>query len=221
MHASIKAIHDKYPNTVFVLAGMALKDSQVEIEYVDGKPKFNDKPIEDENLRYRNRVIALYDDIDPDRLMVFDALPLEEYAKFYTLFDISLAYIEHNAFNSCKSEIKVIESLHYNCIPVFTSYGGYEDFWKSVPKNVQHDHMAIGGSSPRLWTSAIEFWINKLQDDPGYVKNVMANLVAFSDNEYDINLGAEARLEFLLQQTESFEEEQMNNMAQYSDYYGE
>ena len=31
MHAIIKAFHDKHPNTYFVLAGMALKDSHVEI----------------------------------------------------------------------------------------------------------------------------------------------------------------------------------------------
>ena len=50
----------------------------------------------------RNRVINLYNDLDPERLEVFDALPLEEYGKFYSLFDISYAYIEmHNSFNSC------------------------------------------------------------------------------------------------------------------------
>ena len=31
MHAVLKPIHDKYPNTHFVLAGMALKDSHIEI----------------------------------------------------------------------------------------------------------------------------------------------------------------------------------------------
>jgi len=89
MHAILKPIHDKYPETVFILAGMALRDSQVEIEYgEDGQPHFKEKEIDDENMTYRARVKALYSDFDEDRIKTFDALPLEEYAKFYSLFDI-------------------------------------------------------------------------------------------------------------------------------------
>ena len=125
MHAIIKAIHDKYPNTHFVLAGMALKDSHVEIsEDEKGQKQFKEVEIEDESMLYKNRIKDIYSDIDPNRLQLFDALPLEEYAKFNALFDISLAYVEHSAFSSCKSEIKVIEALHYGCIPVFSEYGG-------------------------------------------------------------------------------------------------
>ena len=58
------------------------------------------------------------EDLDPGRIKIFDALPLETYGKFYSLFDINLSYIEHNAFASCKSEIKVVEGLRYGCIPV-------------------------------------------------------------------------------------------------------
>ena len=42
----MKTIHDKYPNTYFVVAGMALKDSQVEIhEDAEGNKEFKEKEI--------------------------------------------------------------------------------------------------------------------------------------------------------------------------------
>ena len=57
MHAVLKPIHDKYPNTYFVLAGMALKDSHIEIHMdEEGKKSFKEIEIEDESLLYKNRI---------------------------------------------------------------------------------------------------------------------------------------------------------------------
>tara|TARA_Y100000310_G_scaffold68472_1_gene63852 strand:- start:5016 stop:6011 length:996 start_codon:yes stop_codon:yes gene_type:complete len=107
MHAIIKEVHDKYPNVYFVLAGMALKDSHVEITEDDkGNKQFNEVEIKDEALLYKNRVMEMYGDLDPKRFKVFDALPLEEYAKFNALFDISLAYVEHSAFSSVRVRLR-------------------------------------------------------------------------------------------------------------------
>ena len=218
MHAIIKPIHDKYPNTHFVLAGMALKDSHVEIHMDDeGKKSFKEVEIEDESLLYKNRIKDIYKDLDPNRFKLFDALPLEEYAKFYSLFDISLAYVEQNAFASCKSEIKVIESLHYGCIPVFSEYGGYKDFWKAAPDRVKHKNMAISVQSPGPWINAIGHWVENFEDG----KRRTAQLKEYSDDIYDINKHCEERLSFYLQRTEEFNEAQMNMIAQYVDYNGE
>ena len=218
MHAIIKPIHDKYPNTHFVLAGMALKDSHVEIHMDDeGKKSFKEVEIEDESLLYKNRIKDIYKDLDPNRFKLFDALPLEEYAKFYALFDISLAYVEQNAFASCKSEIKVIESLHYGCIPVFSEYGGYKDFWKAAPDRVKHKNMAISVQSPGPWINAIGHWVENFEDG----KRRTAQLKEYSDDIYDINKHCEERLSFYLQRTEEFNEAQMNMIAQYVDYNGE
>lgn len=218
MHAILKPIHDKYPETVFVLAGMALRDSQIEIEYVDGQPHFREKEVDDENLTYRAKVKNLYGDFDENRLKIFDAAPLEEYAKFYALFDISMAYIEHNAFNSCKSEIKVIESLHYDCIPIFTDYGGYHDFWQGVPKDIKHSNMSIAVQAPRVWQRAVEYWIEKFKS--GESKELIAQIRKHSDFTYDINQQIEERLMFLLSKTEDHEEQQINETAKFIDYEG-
>ena len=218
MHAIIKPIHDKYPNTHFVLAGMALKDSHIEIHMdEEGKKSFKEIEIEDESLLYKNRIKEIYKDLDPNRFKLFDALPLEEYAKFYTLFDISLAYVEQNAFASCKSEIKVIESLHYGCIPVFSEYGGYKDFWRAAPDRVKHKNMAISVQSPGPWIKAIGHWVENFEDG----KKRAAQLKEYSDDIYDINKHCEERLSFYLQRTEEFNEAQMNMIAQYVDYNGE
>ena len=218
MHAVLKPIHDKYPNTYFVLAGMALKDSHIEIHMdEEGKKTFKEIEIEDESLLYKNRIKDIYKDLDPNRFKLFDALPLEEYAKFYTLFDISLAYVEHNAFASCKSEIKVIESLHYGCIPVFSEFGGYRDFWRAAPDRVKHKNMAISMQSPGPWIKAIGHWVENFEEG----KRRVAQLKEYSDDIYDINKHCEERLSFYLERTEEFNEAQMNMIAQYVDYDGQ
>jgi glycosyltransferase involved in cell wall biosynthesis len=222
MHKAIKAIHDKHPNTVFVLAGMALKDSSIEIDYdEDGTPIFKEKEIEDESMLYRNRVKKLYEDIDPSRIKVFDALPLEKYGKFNALFDISLAYIEHNTFNSCKSEIKVIEAIHYNAIPVFSNFGGYADFWRSVPKDLKTKFNAVNSMTPVKWIEALDHWVTKLnelipQNEKGVIgatEKIMTGLKEYSDAEYDMNNHVEERLFFLLNKIEQHEEDEVNRIA--------
>ena len=50
----MKAIHDKYPNTYFIIAGMALKDTQVEIhEDEDGNKSFEEKEVENKEDTYK------------------------------------------------------------------------------------------------------------------------------------------------------------------------
>ena len=218
MHSIIKQIHDKYPNTYFVLAGMALKDSHVEItEDEKGNKQFNEVEIEDESMLYKNRIHEIYNDLDPKRFKTFDALPLEEYAKFNALFDISLAYVEHSAFSSCKSEIKVIEALHYGAIPVFSEYGGYKDFWRGAPERVKHKNMAISVQSPGPWVKAISHWVENFEEG----KKRAATLKEYSDDIYDINKHCEERLSYYLEKSEDFKEAQINMIAQYVDYSGE
>tara|TARA_R110000851_G_scaffold302598_3_gene459456 strand:+ start:7377 stop:8720 length:1344 start_codon:yes stop_codon:yes gene_type:complete len=219
MKPIIKAIHDKYPNTVFILAGMALKDTQVEIiEHEDGRKEYKEVPITDESQLYKNKVKEIYKDLDPDRIKLFDALPLEEYAKFYTLFDISLAYVEHNAFASCKSEIKVIEALHYGCIPVFSLYGGYKDFWENpkLPSSVKDSNFAIGVTSPNPWIKSISHWVENFEEG----KRKAKALKEHSDSIYDINLHIDDYYTFLLEKIEDHKEQQINLNAKYIDYDG-
>ena len=214
----MKAIHDKYPNTYFVIAGMALKDTQVEIhEDEDGNKTFEEKEISNKEETYKGRIEVLYKDIDPKRLKILNALPLETYAKFYALFDISLAYIEHNAFASCKSEIKVVEALHYGCIPVFSNYGGYKTMCDKWPSSFSGQHFAIDMTSAGAWVNAISHHIDNYEES----KKRTAELTEWSDRTYDINAFAEERLNFYTKRSEEFQEDWYNNnIAQYLDYEG-
>ncbi len=213
MYSILKVIHDRYPQTVFVLAGMALKDSQVEIQYDEnGQAKFREMELQDKSLTYRNRVEKLYSGIDPKRIKIFDALPLEEYAKFYTLFDISLAYVEHNTFSECKSEIKLIESLYYGAVPVFSNYGGYHDFWKTVPDKLRFENMAVSVTAPKVWTDAISKHVENFEES----KKKAADLKVYSDKVYDLNEHIEERFAFYLNQMEKHEEEEVNRISRYS-----
>jgi len=144
-------------------------------------------------------------------------LPLEEYGKFYALFDISLAYVEHNAFNSCKSEIKVVESLRYGCIPVFSNYGGYKTFSDNVPSSISLKNLSINFTAPNQWISAISNLINNYDES----KNRALELKKWSDDIYNINNSTEERLSFYLDKSEEFNEEWYNtNIAKYIDYSG-
>ena len=216
MQPIIKAIHDKYPNTYFVLAGMALKDTAVEIhEEEDGNKRFEEKEIEDESETYRGKIEEMYKDIDPGRIKIFDALPLETYGKFYSLFDINLSYIEHNAFASCKSEIKVVEGLRYGCIPVFSNFGGYKTMAESVPSAISTNDFCISMTSPTPWINAISHHLDNYEES---VKRA-AEFKAWSDARYDINAHAEERLQFYLTRSEEFNESWYNNnIAQNIDY---
>ena len=214
----MKAIHDKYPNVYFVLAGMALKDSQVEIHQdAEGNKEFKEKEVEDAAETYRGKVEEMYEGIDPKRIKIFDALGLEEYGKFYALFDISLAYIEHHAFASCKSEIKVVESARYGCIPVFSNYGGYKPMAESVPNSISLTHLSINMTTARPWIDALSHHIDNYTES----KKRAEEFKEWSDEKYDINSSAEERLEFYLTRSEEFNEHWYNdNIAQYMDYEG-
>lgn len=214
MHKILKVIHDKYPNAHFVLAGMALKDTIIEttVDEKTGEKQYKEVKIDNKDHTYRGRVENLYGDFDKNRIKIFDALPLEEYAKFYYLFDISLAYIENNAFNSCKSEIKVVESIRCGCIPVFSNFGGYKDFYDRLPKNLKYKNMAITGYSHKPWVKALEHHMQNFESS----KKQAQTLKVFSDQAYDLNENVWDHLELLLQATEEHEENEINKIAKYS-----
>ena len=211
----IKEIHDKYPHTVFVIAGMALKDSSIEITQDEtGKNVYKEVEVENEDEKYSNRVKNLFSGVDPNRIKFFDALPLEQYGKFNCLFDISLAYVEHNAFNSCKSEIKVVEALHYGAIPVFSNFGGYKDMWDKVPSSIKENNIAISMTSTNTWVKSISHWVENFEQG----KAVSASLKEWSDSTYDINNNIEEYLSFLLDSIEKHKEKQINRSNKYTFY---
>jgi len=212
----IKEIHDKYPQTVFVLAGMAIKDTTIEVN-VDketGKKSYEEVDITDENEKYENKVRKMFSDVDPNRIKFLRARPLEEYAVFNALFDIALAYVEHNTFNACKSEIKVVEALKYGALPIFSQFGGYKEFWSNAPSEVKENNLAISMTSAKPWINAISHWVENFEQG----QKVVENLSAWSNNYYDINNNIESYLTYLIESTERHTEKQINQASKYVDY---
>jgi glycosyltransferase involved in cell wall biosynthesis len=62
-------------------------------------------------------------------VLVSHAQQPNEYGNFYRLFDCALAPLEQNEWNSCKSELKIIEAAAYG-LPVIAS--GVEPYLKHL-----------------------------------------------------------------------------------------
>lgn len=217
MSPFLRQIYEKYPNVHFVIAGLALKDTTVEIHDEDGQKKYKEVEIEDEKDTYSYKVKKLFEGFDPNRIKFFKALPLEEYGKFYSLFDISLAYVDHNTFNSCKSEIKVVESLRYGCIPIFSNFGGYKEMWtdSKIPSHLKDNKLSLSTTSPKTWFDNISYWIENI--DEGKQKAIA--LKEYTDSIYNINEHIDEYYHYLLENIERSREKQINLNAKYMEYY--
>lgn len=193
MQPIFKAIHDKYPNVVFVLAGMALKDSMYDIgvDEKTGKQIVKGEVAAKEEDKYRTRVQALFSDFDQSRVKIYDAIDLHEYGWFYSLFDIGIAYIEHNGFNQCKSEIKVVEYAKYGAMPVYSNFGGYSDLndillQENVLTPQEINKLACRTEfNTKDWIDKLSYWIENYKSDE--FNDVIGRLQKFVTEYYDID----------------------------------
>ena len=114
-----------------------------------------------------------------------------------------------------KSEIKVVESAHYGCIPVFSNFGGYKTMADQVPSNISLKGFAIDFTTPKAWINAISSHIDNYDE----TKKRALEFKEWSDSNYNINNHAEDRLSFYLRNAEEFQEDWYNqNIAQNMDY---
>jgi len=205
----MKYIHDKYSNTYFYIAGMAIKDTEVTITIdKDGNKKFDEVEIKDETKTYKARVKQLFKDFDQSRIEFHDAVSLETYAKFYREIDISLCYIEHLTFNQCKSEIKAVESVFYENILVCMNYGGYNDMYNMMPESIRHRNNFVNTEVSEHWKEALEYWVNNYEEGRKYAK-LQSEWVK---DVYDINKHIDERVKFYNDTLESWEEKEMNRI---------
>jgi glycosyltransferase involved in cell wall biosynthesis len=192
----LKYIHDKFPNTHFILAGMALKDTSVEIrKRPDGTDEMIETEVKDEKQTYRFRVKELYKEFNPERIEFYDAVGLEEYGKFYKDLDIGLAFVEKNTFNACKSEIKAVEYMKYGAVPIYSRWGGYADMYENVmdPKlQLETKEFAIETENPSTWQQTLEKVLLNFDE----YKNKANELQKWVEHIYEINRHIDDRVEF-------------------------
>lgn len=194
MKPILKTIQNKYPFVHIVLAGMAIADKKYEVEKdpKTGRDIVKESDVSNPAETYRERVKALYEDLDQDRLSILDAVGLEEYGKFYSWMDIGIAYIEHNGFNACKSQIKVVEHNRYGAPVIYSHFGGYRDYHTILANNKVLDEelmnkMACSQEFDKEWIDKISFWVELWQTDKVRFDAVGQKLKSSVSDYYNID----------------------------------
>ena len=114
---------------------------------------------------------------------------INSYANNYNLFDISLAPIQENMFNKCKSQLKVIEAGFHHKAIIAQDFGPYQIDLKNA--------LLFGGGfdltanailvkkerNHKDWYAAIK----KLVKNPDYLKALQDNLYATVKDTYSID----------------------------------
>lgn len=195
----LKKIHDKYPDVEFKIAGVTRTDEH--FKYVDenGEKKLVKEKVDDYKATYHYRVTQLFKDFDKNRIEFFGVLPLEQYGEFYTKWDINLAYIEHNGFNSRKSEIKIVEGARYKNINIYSNIGGYQEYTNMLPielKSIHLKHCAMRTEQPKEWIDAISFWIDTMKENNPMVEFTVNGAYDFVSSEYNIYSHVDSYINF-------------------------
>jgi glycosyltransferase involved in cell wall biosynthesis len=211
MHPILKYIHDKYPNTRFVLSGMAIKDTEVNITIDEkGGKKFEEKEITEESRTYRYKVRQMYNDFDTNRIEYHNAIELEQYGDFYKNLDIGLAYLENLTFNACKSEIKVVEYMKYGVVPIWMNIGGYKDMHEAMPAELKAavHPLAIETENPQRWQEALEDAVVNIEK----WRKVAQDCKLWVEEQYDVNRQVHDRVDFYTQIIEDHLEKEVNRI---------
>ena len=185
----LKKIHDTYPDVEFKIAGITRTDEQYKYIDENGEKKFIKEKVNDYKNTYHYRITQLFKDFNKDRIEFFGVLPLEQYGEFYTKWDINLAYVEHNGFNSRKSEIKIVEGARYKNINIYSNIGGYQEYTNNLPaelKSVHLKHCAMRTEQTTEWVNAISYWINAIKNNDPVVDFVVNGAYDYVSKEYDI-----------------------------------
>ena len=121
--------------------------------------------------------------------------PISSYASNYNLFDISLAPLEENLFNLCKSQLKVIESGFHHKAIIAQDFGPYQlDVKSAIQFGGGFDSTANGilvetKKNHRDWHGAIK----KLVNNPEMIKILQDNLFASVKDTYSVDKVSETR----------------------------
>ena len=120
---------------------------------------------------------------------------ISTYASNYNLFDISLAPIEENMFNKCKSQLKVIEAGFHHKAIIAQDFGPYQiDLKNAIQFGGTLDLTANGilvesKKNHKDWYGAIK----KLATNPEAVKALQDNLYETVKDTYSIDKVCETR----------------------------
>ena len=122
--------------------------------------------------------------------------PVQSYAKNYSKFDVSLAPIKNTMFNRMKSQLKVIEAGFYKKAIIASNLGPYTiDLVHSLQNGNFVDGNALLVDENRNHSDWAKF-IEKLQKNPNWVKDLGERLYESVKDKYDLRVVTKQRAEF-------------------------
>ncbi len=122
--------------------------------------------------------------------------PVQSYAKNYSKFDVSLAPIKNTMFNRMKSQLKVIEAGFYKKAIIASNLGPYTiDLVHSLQNGNFADGNALLVDENRNHSDWAKY-IEKLQKNPNWVKDLGERLYESVKDKYDLRVVTKQRAEF-------------------------
>lgn len=151
-----------------------------------------------EHLLKFNRELP-YDDSEKNYRRVWTE-PINKYALGYTKFDISLAPLVENDFNSMKSELKAIESGFYKKALIASDFGPYKmsltNAWDRGGFNNNGNALLIPSSkNHKLWFDHTKRLIN----NPSMIEDLGERLYETVKDKYHLKTTTEKRKDFYKQ----------------------
>lgn len=151
-----------------------------------------------EHLLKFNRDLE-YDDSNENYRRIWTE-PINKYALGYTQFDVSLAPLVENEFNSMKSELKIIEAGFYKKALISQDFGMYSstliNAWDRGKFNDKGTSFLISSNKNH------KFWfehIKRLINNPSLVEDLGERLYESVKDKYHLKTTTEKRKEFYKQ----------------------
>lgn len=140
-----------------------------------------------------------YDDLANEPYRRVWTKPVTSYATNYNTFDVSLAPLVENTFNSVKSELKLIEAGVHNKIIIAQDFGPYKVLKNALPTGGAFDEtgnsiLVDSKHNHKGWYKAIK----KLVTNPEMVETLRNNLNQFVMETYSMDVVTEKRKEIYL-----------------------
>ena len=209
-------MHEFKDTTEVYLCGFDIRGTVTEINQQTGEQKKRDiKPHETVWYKYEQVFTDNYKLISPEYhnfLMRFKeeddkqfshefykriwTRPIQQYAKNYTKFDVSLAPIKNHIFNRMKSQLKVIEAGFYKKALIASNLGPYTiDLTHALDNGIFTNGNALLVDENRNHSDWFKY-VKKLIQNPNFAKDLGERLYETVHEKYSLEKVTKDRAEF-------------------------
>lgn len=204
-------------NVQYVLCGFDTRGKKQEIEKKTGAVKQRDiLPFETVWFKYENIITNKYKIIDPEYkeyLLKFTQTPYDDlgktyvrrwtkeinsYASNYNYFDVSLVPLYPSDFNSCKSQLKIIESGFHKKAVIASNVDPYTiDLINGIDEgkfnNIGNSLLIDPSKNHKLWGK----YMKKLIESPNMIEDLGNKLYETVKDKYSLPNVCKDRVDFI------------------------